>query len=103
MTETYLQMTAALVFVVLLILAAGYFMRKKQGKYGLMNVVGYQSMGPRKGVAALKIGGEVLILGITSQEMRLLRTFREEDLDLQNHDAFGDRLHNLIKIGKRKK
>lgn len=103
MTETYLQMTAALIFVVLLILGVGYFMRKKQGKYGLMSVVGYQSMGPRKGVAALKIGGEVLILGITAQEMRLLRTFKETELDLQNHDVFQDRLHNLIRIGPGKK
>jgi flagellar biogenesis protein FliO len=92
-------MVAALVFVILLILGAGYLLRKKQNRFGLMDVVSYQSIGPKKGVAALKVGREILILGITSNEMRLLKTFRDEELDLSEKSGFADRLEKFRKTG----
>ncbi|RJQ13396.1 MAG: hypothetical protein C4560_14335 [Nitrospiraceae bacterium] len=88
MTGSYFQMAGALVFVVLLILGAGFLLKKKQNRFGLMSVVGYQPLGPRKGVAALKVGKEVLILGVTTNDMRLLKTFREDELDLPESEAF---------------
>jgi len=88
MTGTYIQMAAAFIFVIILMLGSMFILRKKQNKTGrLMNIIGYQSFGPKKGVAALKVGGEVLILGITSNEMRLLRVFKE---DMINAASVGD-------------
>ena len=99
MTGTYIQTAAALVFVILLILVAGYVMRKKQNRFGLMSIVGYQPFGPKKGVAALKIGKEVLILGVTPNEMRLLKIFKDNELDLEETDGFQNRLEKIKKMG----
>jgi flagellar biogenesis protein FliO len=99
MTATYIQMLAALIFVILLIVGAGFLMKKKQGRPGLMSVVSYHSMGPKKGVAALKIGKEVLILGVTSSDMRLLKTFKEDELDLSEGNAFQGKLEKFRQVG----
>jgi flagellar biogenesis protein FliO len=88
MTGTYIQIVIALVFVLLLIIATGFILRKKQNRPGLMHIVGYQSFGPKKGVAALKVGKEILILGVTSNEMRLLKAFGEGELELPEEEAF---------------
>ena len=99
MTANYIQMLAALIFVVLLIVGTGYLMRKKQGRSGLMRIVSYYSIGPKKGVAALKIGKEVLILGVTSSDMRLLKTFKEDELDLSESGAFQGKLEKFRQAG----
>ncbi|HBH62536.1 MAG TPA: hypothetical protein DDX85_12530 [Nitrospiraceae bacterium] len=99
MTGTYLQVAAALLFVVLLIVAGGIVLKKKQNRFGLMSIVSYQPFGPKKGVAALKIGKEVLILGLTPNDIRLLRVFNDEDLDLPERDAFQSKFEKLMNIG----
>jgi len=97
MIQTYIQMAIALVFVILLIFAIGFVLRKKQDRFGFMSVVGYQSLGPKKGVAALKIGKEILILGVTSNDMRLLRIFKEGELELKESRGFQGRLEKFKK------
>ncbi len=78
MTETLMQMVISLIFVILLIFLAAFVYKKKQRKSGLISLVEYLSIGPKKGVAALKIGREILILGITPTDFRLLKTLKEE-------------------------
>ncbi|UCH44587.1 MAG: FliO/MopB family protein [Nitrospiraceae bacterium] len=97
MTQAYAQMAGALIFVIILIFAAGFLMRKKQNKFGLMEVISYHSFGPKKGVAALKVGTEVLILGMTQNEMRLLRTFRNGELELPENRTFQNKLQTIMK------
>lgn len=97
MTGMYLQMAAALVFVVLLIIGAGMVLKRKQNRFGLISIVSYQPFGPKKGVAALKIGKEILILGVTSNEMRLLKVFRDDELDLPAHEGFQSKFERMIK------
>lgn len=99
MTGTYLQVAAALLFVVFLIVAAGFVLKKKQNKFGLMSVVSYQPFGPRKGVAALKIGKEILILGVTQNDMRLLKIFKDDELELPEDKGFQGKFEKLINIG----
>jgi flagellar biogenesis protein FliO len=99
MTGTYLQVAAALLFVVLLIVAAGFVLKKKQNRFGLMSVVSYQPFGPKKGVAALKIGKEVLILGLTPGDIRLLRVFKDEDIDLPETEGFQSKFEKFMNIG----
>jgi flagellar biogenesis protein FliO len=93
-------MTVALVFVILLIIGAGLVINKKQNKFGLMSVVSYQPFGPKKGVAALKIGKEVLILGVTPTDMRLLKTFDENELDLTETEGFQSKLDKFKRLGR---
>ncbi|MBI4682634.1 MAG: FliO/MopB family protein [Nitrospirae bacterium] len=99
MTGTYLQVAAALFFVVLLIITAGFLLKKKQNKFGLMSVVSYQPFGPRKGVAALKIGKEILILGVTQNDMRLLKIFKDDELELTEDKGFQGKFEKFINIG----
>ncbi len=99
MTGTYLQMAGALVFVIILIVAAGYVLKRKQNRFGLMSIVGYQPFGNRKGVAALKIGNDILILGLTPNDMRLLKVYRDDELDLKEPGSFRDRLAKFRRIG----
>jgi flagellar biogenesis protein FliO len=97
MIETYIQMAIALVFVILLIFGIGFILRKRQDRFGFMSVVGYQSLGPKKGVAALKIGKEILILGVTSNDMRLLKVFKEGELELKEIQSFQSKLERFKK------
>ncbi|MEW6601317.1 MAG: flagellar biosynthetic protein FliO [Nitrospirota bacterium] len=99
MTGTYLQVAAALLFVVLLIVGAGFVLKKKQNRFGLMSIVSYQPFGPKKGVAALKIGKEVLILGLTPNDIRLLRVFKDEDIDLPEPDGLQSKFGKLMNMG----
>ncbi len=94
-----MQAAAALAFVILLIVAAGYLIRKKQNRFGLMSVVSYQPFGQKKGVAALKIGGEVLILGVTQNDMRLLKVFKEDELDFSPGEGFQGKLEKIMHSG----
>ncbi|MBI5741928.1 MAG: FliO/MopB family protein [Nitrospirae bacterium] len=95
MTGAYVQMAAALVFVVLLIVATAFIFKKKQAGTGFMSIVGYQPFGPKKGVAALRVGKEVLILGVTPNEMRLLKTFGEGELELPEGEAFHNKFERF--------
>jgi flagellar biogenesis protein FliO len=95
----YMQMVSALIFVILLIVGAGYLMRKRQNRFGLMNVISYQPFGPKKGVAALKVGEEVFILGVSQNDMRLLKIFKDGELDLEEPVRFQSRLEKFKKIG----
>ncbi len=99
MMEAYSQMAAALFFIVVLIIAAAYVFKKKQNRVGLMNVVSYQPIGTKKGVAALKIGKEILILGVSTNDMRLLKIFKEDELDLKEQDGFSSTLEKFKSLG----
>jgi flagellar biogenesis protein FliO len=98
MTDVALQMGTALVAVVGLVLLLGFLYRKKQRTPGLMKVVAYQSLGPKRGVAALKVGGEILLLGVTTTECRLLKTFAEKDFASTQEGVPADRLGKLRRI-----
>lgn len=99
MTGMYIQAAAALLFVVLLIVGAGYVMKKKQNRFGLMSIVSYQPFGPRKGVAALKIGKEILILGVTQNDMRLLKIFKDGELDIKENEGFQSKFEKFKNKG----
>ncbi len=99
MTGAYAQVAAGLFIVILLIMAVGFIMRKKQNRFGLMNVVSYQAIGAKKGVAALKVGKEIFILGVTANDMKLLKIFKDGELDLGETEGFQSRLDKMKKIG----
>lgn len=102
MTDQYIQMIAALAVVILLIVLFGYIMRKRQTKSGvLINVVSYQPFGPRKGVAALKMGREVLLLGITQNDIKLLKTFNENDFEEKTTAEINTKIRMLKNMKER--
>jgi flagellar biogenesis protein FliO len=72
------QISITLIFVILLILAAALVYKKRYRGSGLISVEEYLSFGPRRGIAAVKVGKEILIVGITPNEFRLLKILDEE-------------------------
>ena len=82
MIADYLRMFAALGAVVGLIYLAAAFMKKRQGKPGLLNMMAYQSFGPKKGIALMKLGGDVLLVGVTSTELKLMKIYSGRELGL---------------------
>lgn len=95
MTDLYLQMILALGAIIGLILVLAFFLRKRGPKGGMMQVVAYHSLGPRKGLAAVKVGREVLLLGVTTTDLKLLKTMSEADLLPEPRGDLAERLEHL--------
>jgi len=99
MNSLLLQTGAALAFVILLIAAAAWVYRKKTpGGPGIINLVAYQPFGPRRGVAAVRVGREVLIVGVTNADLKLFRVIDAEALETGTAAAVADKVHRLRKI-----
>jgi|GEM_PF-655343 len=74
MIDIYLHMGVALILVSGLIFLLGLFFKKRQDKESLMKIMGYQSLGPKKGIAMVKVGPEVLLVGVTATDIKLLKS-----------------------------
>lgn len=75
MTYAYIQMGLALMAVIGLMLLLAFFLKKRQlGKSSMMNIMAYQSLGPKKGIAAIQVGHEVLLVGVTANDIKLLKS-----------------------------
>jgi flagellar biosynthetic protein FliO len=69
-----------------LIFLLGHFVKKKQGQGSLIKILGYQSLGPKKGLAIVRIGREAILLGVTANDIKLLK-----NLDCMEDDPEGGR------------
>lgn len=98
MITTYVQMAMALAAVVGLIVLMGFFLKKRQTTGGMMKVIAYQSLGPRKGLIAVKVGTEVLLLGVTSSDLRLLKTYGSDEIKTDSPKEAGSKLSKLKRI-----
>lgn len=101
MTDLSVRIALALGVVVGMILIFGLFLRKRQTKRGLLNVIAYQSFGPRKGIAAIKIGKEVLLIGVTSTDLKLLKTCQENDIETDLVRHISDKVSSLRNLRER--
>lgn len=88
MMDLYLHMGLALILVSGLIFLLGLFLKKKQDKVSLMKVMGYQSLGPKKGMAMVRVGQEVLLLSVTANDVKLLKTLSGFDDETGQHRSF---------------
>jgi len=95
MIGAYLQMSMALIAVIGLIILMGFLLKKRQTKGGMMQVLAYQSLGPRKGLVAVKVGTEVLLLGVTPSDLRLLKTYDQSETKDEPTVPTGDKLSKL--------
>lgn len=75
------------------------------GGSGKMRVIGRLPLGPRKFLALVKVGGKVLVLGVSPDKINLLTTFEDsEEFDMPPREkgaglAFGE----IFKKAKAKK
>lgn len=101
MTEIIIQTGIALAFVIFLIFGIALLYKKRSKNIGILNLIAYQSLGQKMGIAALKIGGEVLILGITPTDFKLLRRLDEKVLESEEPEAvnnFGNIAERIKRI-----
>lgn len=81
MSGLYIQVITALGAVIGLIFLFGLFLRKRQTRNEMMKVIAYHPLGTRKGIAAMKVGEEVLLLGVTPADIKLLRRYNASDIE----------------------
>jgi len=74
MTDIYLQTGVGLILVSVLLFTLGFYFNKRQNGETSMKIMGYQSLGPKKGIAMVKVGQETLIVGVTATDVKLLKT-----------------------------
>lgn len=98
MTELALQMVFALALVICLIYALSFVYKKKQKAANLLNLVAYQSFGQKMGVAAVRVGSEILVLGVTPTDMKLLKKIQDRPGANQEVADIADKVKKLRRI-----
>ena len=58
----------------------------------------YHPFGPRRGVAALRVGREVLVLGVTNNDLKLLRVLDADKAGTLPAPSVPDAVSRLRKI-----
>jgi flagellar biogenesis protein FliO len=87
MTEMILQMITALALVLMLIFILAFVYRKRNKGQKFVSILSYQSLGQKMGIAAVKIGGEIIVLGITPTDFKLIKRFDGSAGGLQETDG----------------
>jgi flagellar biogenesis protein FliO len=98
MTAMILQMVLALAFVLFLIFSVSLIYRKRQKASTLINLVAYHSFGQKMGIAALKVGDEILVLGMTPTDMKLLKKIHDDGAATQETGSIADKVKRLKRI-----
>ncbi len=76
MNAPYIEIILAFsVILGLLLVFYGFLQRRRAGEMGLINILAYRVIDQRRGVAiaVMKIGDELLYIGITPSEMKVLK------------------------------
>jgi flagellar protein FliO/FliZ len=103
------QAAAALVFVVLVILAVGWVLRRlpamaQRGSGGL-KVIGGVALGTKERVLLLQAGETQLLIGLTPGQLRTLHVFEKPvvtgDEPAMSQPSFSDRLGQALRAGRR--
>ncbi|HEC96872.1 MAG TPA: hypothetical protein ENI58_01730 [Nitrospirae bacterium] len=82
MMEETLRIALSLISIIGLILVVAGFMKKRTGtRSEILKTLGYLNLGPRKGIAIIKAGEEILLVGITANDLKLLKTLPESALE----------------------
>jgi LPXTG-motif cell wall-anchored protein len=93
-----LSFITALVGLALSVGVLGFLYRRKQKQSHLLSLVAYQSLGAKKGVAALQVGNEILVLGVMPTGFRVLKTMAAGELLEQKEDLFSEKVEKLRKL-----
>lgn len=98
MMEYSLNLITALVGVVFSVGVLALLYRKRQKQSALLQLLAYQSLGAKKGVAALKVGSELLIIGVMPTGLRVLKTLRANEVLKEEGEAFSERWEKLRRL-----
>jgi len=98
MIEGSLSFITALIGLILTMVVLGVLYRRKQKHSHIIHLVAYQSLGSKKGVAALQIGKEVLVVGIMPNGFRVLKTMEAKEVIETQDNPYSDRMEKLRKL-----
>ena len=76
----------------------GVLFRRKQKQSHIFQMVAYQSLGSKKGVAALQVGQEILLVGIMPNGFRVLKTMEAKEVIETQETPYSDRMEKLKKL-----
>jgi flagellar biogenesis protein FliO len=93
-----LSFITALIGLVLSIAVFGVLYRRKQKQSNLINLVAYQSLGSKKGVAALQVGNEILVVGVMPNNLRVLKTLAAPEVLENKEEAGFKRMEKLRRL-----
>ncbi len=98
MMEGSLTFITALVGLVLSMGALVVMYRRKQNQSHIIHMVAYQSLGSKKGVAALQVGNEILLVGIMPNGLRVLKTMDAKEIIEEREAPYSERMERLRKL-----
>lgn len=98
MSDLYFQVITALGAVLGLIFLLAFFIRKRQVRDEIMKVIAYHPLGTRKGIAAMKVGEEVLLLGVTPSDIKLLRRYNASDIETEGIREISKKVMTLRRL-----
>lgn len=98
MSDIYIQVITALGAVLGIILLMALFLKKRQIRNEMMKVIAYHPLGTRKGIAAMKVGEEVLLIGVTPTDIKLLRRYNASDLESEEVKDISKKVMSLRRI-----
>lgn len=83
---SFVKMLAALAVVIALMIVAMYFMKKYffhslpdvKGS-ALINIISTRHLGPKTSIMLVEVLGQVIVLGVSNQQMSLLSTINDPD------------------------
>jgi flagellar biogenesis protein FliO len=98
MMESSLTFVTALIGLILSMVVLGVLYRRKQKQSHIIQMVAYQSLGSKKGVAALQVGHEILLVGIMPNGLRILKTMEAKEVIETQDTPYSDRMEKLKKL-----
>jgi len=98
MSDLYIQVVTGLGIVIGMIFLISFFLKKRRIRRETMKVIAYHPLGTRKGVAAMKVGEEVLLLGVTPADIKLLRTYKATDFEVEEIREISNKVMRLRKL-----
>ncbi|MEW6184293.1 MAG: flagellar biosynthetic protein FliO [Thermodesulfobacteriota bacterium] len=98
MIDGSIPFITALVGLVLSLVVLGFLFRRKQKQSHIIQMVAYQSLGAKKGVAALQVGKEILVVGIMPNGFRVLKTVEAREVLEPREAPFSDSLEKLRRL-----
>jgi flagellar biogenesis protein FliO len=98
MIEGSLTLVTAIIGLVLSMVVLGLLFRRKQKQSHIFRMVAYQSLGSKKGVAALQVGKEILLIGIMPNGLRVLKTMEAQEVNETQDTPYADRMEKLKKL-----
>lgn len=81
MIDVVFQVFTALAAVIFLIYAISFAAKKRRGSGGFLGLLEYLSLGPKRGIAVVRVGKRALVLGVTQTDFKLLKTLGEQEVE----------------------